>query len=53
MRRDGQVDFIPHLIDNKSGVGRKLVTGDGNGDGLVDMVIGNKKGTFVYLQFPH
>ena len=52
-RRNGQVNFIPHLIDNESGVGRQLVTGDINGDGTVDMVVGNKKGTFVFLQSPH
>jgi hypothetical protein len=27
-RKDGKVDFVPHLIDGDSGVGRQLVTGD-------------------------
>ncbi len=49
-RKDGKVDFVPHLIDGDSGVGRQLVTGDINGDGAVDIVIGNKKGTFVIIQ---
>lgn len=49
-RQNGKVEFIPHLIDDDSGVGRQLVTGDIDGDGKVDMVIGNKKGTFVFLQ---
>lgn len=49
-RKAGKVDFVPHQIDGDSGVGRQLVTGDINGDGAVDIVIGNKKGTFVILQ---
>jgi hypothetical protein len=43
------IDFIPHLIDNNSGVGTQVVAGDINGDGLPDIVVGNKKGTFVHL----
>lgn len=44
------VDFIPHLIDDNSGVGTQVVVGDVNKDGLPDLVVGNKKGTFVQLQ---
>jgi len=51
-RKDGKVEFVPHLLDDDSGVGRQLVTGDIDGDGTVDIVIGNKKGTFVFLQSP-
>lgn len=49
--RDGQggVDFVPHLIDDDSGVGTQVVAGDINGDGLPDVVVANKKGTFVML----
>jgi hypothetical protein len=46
---DASVDFIPFLIDNESGVGTQVVAGDINGDGLPDVVVGNKKGTFVHL----
>jgi hypothetical protein len=46
---DKSVDFIPYLIDDNSGVGTQIVAGDINGDGLHDIVIGNKKGTFVQL----
>jgi FG-GAP-like repeat/FG-GAP repeat len=49
-RRAGGVDFIPYLIDADSGVGTQVVAGDINGDGLPDVVVGNKKGTFVHLQ---
>ncbi|MFO0948173.1 MAG: PVC-type heme-binding CxxCH protein [Planctomycetota bacterium] len=46
--KDG-VDFIPYLIDNDSGVGTQVVAGDVNGDGLPDVVVGNKQGTFILL----
>ena len=46
---DKSVDFIPYLIDNESGVGTQVVAGDINGDGLPDVVVGNKRGTFVHL----
>lgn len=46
---DHSVDFVPHLVDDNSGVGTQVVAGDLNGDGLPDIVVGNKKGTFVLL----
>ena len=49
---DKRVDFVPHLIDNDSGVGTQVVATDVNGDGLPDVVVGNKKGAFVHLQKP-
>jgi putative membrane-bound dehydrogenase-like protein len=49
--RHGQdVDWVPHLVDDNSGVGTQVVVGDVNGDGLPDIIVGNKKGTFVHLQ---
>ena len=47
-----RVDFVPTLIDNDSGVGTQVVAADINGDGLPDVVVGNKKGAFVHLQKP-
>jgi hypothetical protein len=46
---DKSVDFVPHLIDDDSGVGTQVVSGDINGDTLPDIVVGNKKGTYVLL----
>jgi hypothetical protein len=46
---DKSVDFVPYLIDSESGVGTQVVAGDINGDGLPDIVVGNKRGTFVHL----
>jgi hypothetical protein len=52
IQRDGKggAKFIPHLIDDNSGVGTQVTPGDVNKDGKLDVVIGNKKGVFVFLQ---
>lgn len=46
---DKSVDFIPYLIDSESGVGTQVVATDINGDSLPDIVVGNKRGTFLHL----
>ncbi len=46
----GEVKWTPHLITDDVGVGVQVVAGDVNGDGKPDVVVGNKKGTFVLLQ---
>lgn len=46
----GEVDFVPYQIDDDSGVGVGVVARDLNGDKLADILVGNKKGTFVHLQ---
>ncbi len=45
----GAVDFIPYLVDDQSGVGTQVVATDINGDALPDIVVGNKRGTFVLV----
>ncbi len=45
----GEVDFVPHLIDNASGVGTQITAGDITGDGLPDVIVGNKRGAFVFI----
>ena len=47
---DGQAEFVPHLIDDNSGVGTDVCVRDVTGDGLPDVVVGNKKGAFVSVQ---
>ncbi len=47
--KDMTVSFIPHLVDNDSGIGTQVLAADVNGDKLPDIVVGNKKGTFVHL----
>jgi hypothetical protein len=48
--KDGSVDWIPHQIDDNSGVGTQVTVADVNGDGFPDVIVGNKKGAFVHLQ---
>ncbi len=49
-RKDGRPEFIRHEIDNDSGVGTQFEVVDVNGDGLVDIVVANKKGVFLFEQ---
>jgi len=41
--KDGSVDWVPHLIDDNSGVGTQITIGDVNGDGLPDVISGSKE----------
>ncbi len=52
LKRDGKggATYVPHLIDNDSGVGTQFWTGDINKDGKVDVVVSNKHGVFVFTQ---
>jgi hypothetical protein len=42
--------WIPHKIDEDSGVGVHVLSEDINKDGLPDIIISNKKGVFVFAQ---
>jgi hypothetical protein len=44
------VDFVPYLIESDSGVGTQIFAGDVDGDGLPDIVVGSKLGTFFMRQ---
>jgi len=46
---DGSVHYTKHLIDDDSGVGTQVAATDLNGDKRPDVIVGNKKGTFVFL----
>ncbi|MBA7658609.1 hypothetical protein ES703_66568 [subsurface metagenome] len=48
--RKGGVKFIPHKIDDNSGVGTQFEVTDFNGDGKPDIVTSNKKGVHLFLQ---
>ena len=48
--KDGVTTFVPHEIDDDSGIGTQFTVADFNGDGLPDVITSNKKGTFVFLQ---
>lgn len=49
-KTDGNIEMIPYLIDENSGVGRQISTGDLNKDGKIDIVVSNKKGVFAFIQ---
>ena len=42
--------WIPHQIDENSGVGVHVVTEDITKDNLIDIIVANKKGVFVFEQ---
>jgi hypothetical protein len=48
--KDGMITFTPHEIDDDSGMGTQFAVTDINGDGLLDVVTSNKKGTFLLVQ---
>ena len=45
----GKARFVPHLIDDKSGVGVQIRALDVNGDGARDVLTTSKLGTFLFL----
>jgi hypothetical protein len=47
-RGNGEVDFVPHLIDDNSGVGTQVTVGYVSNKKFPDIVVGNKKGVFVF-----
>ena len=46
----GNFEFIPHKIDDDSGVGTQFEVTDFDGDGKPDIITSNKKGVYVFLQ---
>ena len=45
--------WLPHEVDNNSGIGNSFVVSDINKDGLKDIVVSNKKGVFFFEQERH
>jgi hypothetical protein len=52
LTRDGKggATFVPHLIDDDSGIGTQVTVGDINKDGKMDVLVANKKGVFIFTQ---
>jgi hypothetical protein len=49
---DKSVEWVAHKVDDDSGVGTQVMATDVSGDGKPDIVVGNKKGAFVFIQTP-
>ena len=45
----GKADFVPYLVDDNSGVGTQVTVGNLSGGKYPDILVGNKKGGFVFL----
>ena len=45
----GGATFVPHRIDDKSGVGVQLTAADVKGDGRLDILTVSKLGAFLFL----
>jgi len=50
--RDGHggAEYVPHLIDDDSGVGTQVTVADLNDDGRPDIIVANKRGVFAFTQ---
>jgi hypothetical protein len=46
----GFTTFVPHRIDDDSGIGTQFTVVDLDGDGIPDVVISNKRGVYAFLQ---
>lgn len=49
VRSNDGVDWVPHLADGDSGIGRQVIVHDINRDGLLDLASGGMKGANVLL----
>jgi hypothetical protein len=52
-KAEGGAEFVPELINNRSGVGSQFVVTDLNGDGTPDVVVSGPKGTFIFWNQMH
>jgi hypothetical protein len=49
VRENNTVRFVPHLVDDRSGVGVQITVADVNRDGKNDILTASKLGSFVFL----
>jgi hypothetical protein len=49
---DGTATYVPHLIDDRSGLGVQVTAADVNADGRTDVLTVSKLGAFVFLNRP-
>ena len=49
VRHDDGVDWVPYQAASDTGVGRQVIVGDADGDGLPDIVVGGMKGAHLLL----
>jgi hypothetical protein len=45
----GEIRFIPHIVDDRSGVGVQIQAVDVDGDGWTDILTASKLGSFLFL----
>ena len=45
----GQVEFVPHIINNYAGIGTQIAVVDMNGDKRPDVLTAQRKGAFVFF----
>jgi hypothetical protein len=48
--KDGYTTFVPHEVDDDSGIGTAFAVEDINGDGIPDIIVSNKRGVYVLVQ---
>ncbi|HZY79871.1 MAG TPA: VCBS repeat-containing protein [Cyclobacteriaceae bacterium] len=49
VRKKKEITYVPHLIDNDSGAGCTMETGDVDNDGKTDILVANKYGAYVFF----
>jgi hypothetical protein len=50
---NGEAEFRPFLIDTNSGVGTQVIAGKVSNKEFPDIIIGNKKGAFLFEHQTH
>ena len=48
--KEGEIEWVPHFVDNDSGVGVEVNVTDLNGDSKPDIITSSKKGLIVHTQ---